>query len=116
VPEWKSLRGGKRERFTSIPMLCATNAGAELTLAFEGTAVGAYIVAGPDAGIVEASVDGGPFERVNLLHAYSKGLHYPRTVMLGTALAPGAHVLTLRMAAETQGDGHAMRVMQFVAN
>ena len=116
VPEWKSLPGGKRERFSAIPMLCATEAGAELTLAFEGTAVGAYVVAGPDAGIAEASVDGGPFARVNVYHAYSKGLHYPRTVMLGAELQPGPHTLTLRMASETQSAGHAMRIMQFVAN
>ncbi len=116
VPEWKSLPGGKRERFTALPMLCATEPGAELALAFEGTAVGAYIAAGPDAGVAEASIDGGPFERVNLLHAYSKGLHYPRTVMLGAGLQPGPHTLTLRIAAETQGTGHAMRIMQFVAN
>ncbi len=116
VPEWSSLPGGKRERFTAIPMLCATEAGAEATLAFEGTAVGAYIVAGPDAGIAEASIDNGPFRAVNLYHDYSKGLHYPRTVMLGTELLPGPHTLTLRIASETKSAGHAMRIMRFVAN
>jgi lysophospholipase L1-like esterase len=116
VPEWKSLPGGKRERFTSIPMLCATEAGAEATLAFEGTAVGAYIVAGPDAGIAEVSIDNGPFRPVDLYHAYSKGLHYPRTVMLGTELQPGSHTLALRISAETKSAGHAMRIMRFVAN
>jgi lysophospholipase L1-like esterase len=116
VPEWKGLAGGKRDRFTSIPMLCATEPGAEVALAFDGTAVGAYVVAGPDAGIAEASVDGGPFRRVDLFHAYSKGLHYPRTVLLGADLRPGPHTLVLRMAAETHSAGHAARIMQFVAN
>jgi lysophospholipase L1-like esterase len=116
VPEWKKLPGGKRDRFTSLPMLCATEAGAEATLAFEGTAVGAFIVAGPDAGIAEASVDGGAFQPVDLFHGYSRGLHYPRTVMLGTDLKPGPHTLTLRIAADTKSTGHAMRIMQFVAN
>jgi lysophospholipase L1-like esterase len=116
VPEWKSLAGGKRERFTSLPMLCATEAGAEATLAFEGTAVGAFVVAGPDAGIAEASIDGGPYCPVDLYHAYSKGLHYPRTVMLGTGLQPGPHTLTLRISAATTSAGHAMRIMRFVAN
>ncbi len=116
VPDWKSLPGGKRERFTSIPMLCATEPGAQLTLAFEGTAVGAYIVAGPDAGVAEASVDGGPAQRVDLYHAFSKGLHYPRTVMLGTGLRPGPHTLTLKVSEETASAGHAMRIMQFTAN
>lgn len=116
VPDWKSLPGGKRGQFITPPMLCATTAGAEAVLAFEGTAVGAFIVAGPDAGIAEASIDGGPVTAVNLLHAYSKGLHYPRTVMLGTELKPGPHQLTLRMSADTKSTGHAMRIYQFVAN
>lgn len=116
VPDWKALPGSKRDRFTSIPMLSATEAGAELTLDFEGTAVGAFIVAGPDAGIAEASVDGGAFHPVNLYHNFSKGLHYPRTVMLGTSLKPGGHTLTLRIATDTKSAGHAMRIMQFTAN
>jgi len=116
VPDWKGLPGGKRPRFSSVPMLCATEPGAEVTLAFSGTAVGAYIVAGPDAGIAEASIDKGPFQKVDLYHAYSKNLHYPRTVMLGTALPPGAHTLTLRISPETRSAGHAMRIMQFAAN
>jgi len=116
VPEWKNIPGAKRARFTTLPILGAAEAGAELTLAFEGTAVGAFVVAGPDAGVAEASIDGGPFAKINLLHAYSKSLHYPYTVMLGTELPAGAHVLTLRVSAETHGAGHAMRIIQFVAN
>ena len=116
VPDWKALKGGKRERFTKIPMLSATEPGAELTLDFDGTAVGAFVVAGPDAGVAEASIDGAPFAAVDIYHAYSSGLHYPRTVMLGTDLKPGKHTLTLRMSAETHSSGHAMRIMQFTAN
>lgn len=116
VPDWKSLPGSKRERFTAIPMLFATEPGAELMLDFEGTAVGAYIVAGPDAGIAEASVDGAPFQDINLYHTFSKGLHYPRTVMLGTELQPGKHTLTLRISADSKSAGHAMRIMEFTAN
>ncbi len=116
IPDWKSIKGGKRDRFTKVPMLSATEAGAELTLDFEGTAVGAFVVAGPDAGIAEASVDGSAFTPVTVFHAYSSGLNYPRTVMLGTNLKPGKHVLTLRIAAETKSAGHAMRILHFTAN
>jgi len=116
VPEWKKLKGSSRSRFTSIPMLWAEEPGAELTLKFTGTAVGAYIVAGPDAGIVEAGVDGGPLREINLLHKYSMGLHYPRTVMLATDLKPGDHTLVLRISPKTEGTGHAMRIMQFGVN
>jgi lysophospholipase L1-like esterase len=116
IPDWNLLAGSKRPRFTSIPVLAATEPGAELTLEFTGNAVGAFVVAGPDAGIVESSVDGGEFRPIDLFHTYSRGLHYPRTVMLGTELSPGKHVLRLRMAKETKSSGHAMRIVQFVAN
>jgi hypothetical protein len=78
--------------------------------------VGAYVVAGPDAGIIEASIDGGPFAPVDLYHRFSRGLHYPRTVMLGTELKAGKHTLTIRISPQTKSAGHAMRVMEFVAN
>ncbi len=116
IPDWKKLPGSKRSRYTSVPMLCATTPGAETSLAFEGTAVGAFVVAGPDAGILEASVDGGAFHAVDLFHGYSKGLHYPRTVLFGAELKPGPHTLTLRVAAETHSAGHAARILQFTVN
>jgi hypothetical protein len=116
VPEWKTLPGSKRGRFTSLPMFCASAAGAEATLEFTGTAIGAFITAGPDAGIVEVSIDGGPATMVDTRHRFSQGLHYPRTVMFATDLPPGKHVLTMKVAEKTSGNGHAIRIMQFVAN
>ena len=116
TPDWKTLPGSKRSRFTSIPMLCTNQSGAELTLKFKGTAVGAYVVAGPDAGTLEACVDDGEFQTVNLYHRFSKGLHYPRTVMLATDLLAGEHTLTLRVANDTKSAGHAARIIRFVAN
>jgi lysophospholipase L1-like esterase len=116
VPEWKKLKGGTRGRFTKIPMLWADRPGAELTLSFTGTAIGAYVVAGPDAGMVEARVDDRPPQEVDLYHRFSAGLHYPRTVMLGTDLPPGEHTLRLRVIEKTRSAGHAARIMQFTAN
>jgi lysophospholipase L1-like esterase len=118
VPEWKSIPGGKRGRFTQIQMLNTEKPGAEFTLAFEARAVGAYLVAGPDAGILEASIDDGPFEKRDLFHRFSRGLHYPRTVMFETDLEPGPHTLRLRVSSEKNKDskGTAARIIQFVAN
>ncbi len=116
TPPWKKLKGECRRRFTKTPMLCADRPGAELTLGFTGAAVGAYILAGPDAGIVEASVDGMPFNDVNLFHRFSKNLHYPRTVMFATDLKPAKHTLRLRIAEKTYTSGHAMRIMEFAVN
>ncbi len=116
IPDWKSIPGSKRSQFTDIPMLSGNQPGAEFSLKFSGTAVGAYLVAGPDAGIVEVRVDDGDWRSVNLYHRFSKGLHYPRTVMFGTALSAGTHTLTLRISRQTENTGNAVRIMQLVAN
>ncbi len=118
VPAWKELPGACRGRFAPKRLLCANEPGARLTLEFRGTAVGAYVLAGPDAGIVEVSVDGGAPRQVDLFHRFSRGLHYPRTVMFDADLSPAEHTLTLRIVGEKneQSKGHAVRVLQFVAN
>jgi hypothetical protein len=118
VPEWSKIKGSFRSRFAGERLLCGSEPGAEMTLQFEGTAVGAYILAGPDAGIVETSIDGGAYRLCNLYHDYSKGLHYPRTVIFDGDLEPGEHELRLRISAEKdeRSSGHAMRVLKFVAN
>lgn len=118
TPDWKNIPGGKRERFTNIPLLSATESGSETTVSFKGKAIGAYVVAGPDAGIVEASIDGGDFKKVDLFHRYSKGLHYPGTVMFAADLTDGDHILKLRISTEKNKDskGHAARIIQFTVN
>ena len=62
--------------------------------------MGAFLLAGPDAGILEARIDGGPATRHDLYHRYSRGLNYPRSVIFGTDLKPGKHVLALQLAKE----------------
>lgn len=118
VPAWKSIQGGKRGRFTQLDMLCSDVADAELNLDFDGQAIGLYVLAGPDAGRVEYSIDGGTFQTADLFHRFSKGLHYPRTVMLATGLKRGAHRLTMRVAntKHDQSKGNAVRILEFVTN
>ncbi len=118
VPDWKAIPGGLRKDFQGLKLLCADQPGRETTLKFEGRAVGAYVLAGPDAGIAEASLDGGPFRNVDLYHPYSRGLHYPRTVMFEADLEPGPHTLRLRVGAEKnpKSRGHAIRILQFAVN
>jgi lysophospholipase L1-like esterase len=118
VPGWSNIKGQCRTRFVRDWLLCADKPGAELTLEFGGTAIGAYVLAGPDAGIVEASVDGGPYRPCDLFHSYSVGLHYPRTVMFDADLPPGEHRLRLRVSEhhDERSTDHALRVLYFVAN
>jgi len=117
IPVWTKLEGTKRDRFTNIEMLSTTKIGAELTFEFSGTAVGAYVVAGPDAGIVEVSIDNGEYQEFDLFHPkFSKGLHYPETVMFSNKLEKGKHILKLRMLKKTSSKGNAARIMNFVIN
>jgi acetyl esterase/lipase len=118
VPDWSQLPGQSRSRFDETHLLSATTPGAELSLRFGGTAVGAYVLAGPDAGAVEVSVDGGEYRPIDLYHRFSSKLHYPRTVMFATDLDNQQHQLSLRVSAKhhPQSQGHAIRIMQFVAN
>jgi pimeloyl-ACP methyl ester carboxylesterase/lysophospholipase L1-like esterase len=118
TPDWKSIPGQWREPFRHIPLLSATKPGAELKLAFEGRAIGAYLLAGPDAGFVEYTIDDGSAQKADLFHGFSRGLHYPRTVMFAADLKPGPHTLKLRIANERNkaSTGNAARIMQFVAN
>jgi lysophospholipase L1-like esterase len=113
VPEWKTLKGDCRERFRKLPMLHSDKPGSTLTVPFKGRSLGAYVLAGPDAGVAEVSVDGGPFKKIPLRHPYSGGLHYPRTVMLATDLADGQHTAILRVGEPAQtGSGTAVRVVR----
>jgi lysophospholipase L1-like esterase len=118
TPEWSKLKGGHRARFDREKLLCSTTPGAELRLKFEGRAIGIFLLAGPDAGALEASVDGAPFERFDLYHAYSAGLHYPRSIMFAADLVPGPHVLTLRLSGEKNAAaiGTAARILKFCVN
>lgn len=116
IPDWKAIGGGFRDRFRDTKLLCLEGTEGEAELKFSGTAVGAYVLAGPDAAKIAASVDGSPFEVLDLYHRFSKGLHYPRTVMFATDLAPGDHTLTLRVDASTPANRPAARILKFVAN
>jgi acetyl esterase/lipase/lysophospholipase L1-like esterase len=117
-PQWDKIPGSLRSRFENEELLSATEAGAEAKVSFEGNAVGIYVLAGPDAGKVEVSIDDGPIQTLDLYHHFSSGLHYPRTVMLATDLKAGAHELRLRVSTEqhAQSSGHAVRILSFVVN
>ena len=118
IPDWESLPGVKRDRFTGVPTLFSTTPGAELTLSFSGTCIGFYLTAGPDAGCIRYSIDGSPFKKADLLHPFSLGLHYPYTKMLAEDLAPGMHTLILQISKSRnpKSCGNAVRIMNFAVN
>lgn len=118
IPDWQMIEGEFRERFSNIEMLCSQKVGASLEFNFKGTAIGLFVVAGPDAGMVEYSIDGGEVKTADMFHCYSSGLHYPRTVMLEKELTAGKHRLILEISnnKSPKSMANVVRIMAFSVN
>ena len=112
-PEWNALKGGKRKRYLDRPLLHSQGPGKPIRLKFESQAIGAFVSAGPDAGILEFVIDGKRKGSVDLFHRYSRGLHYPRSVMFAHDLSPGPHEIELSIKA---GERTAVRILEFCIN
>jgi hypothetical protein len=118
-PKWHPAdKAGTRAGFVDVPALVAEKPGETLRLNFEGTAVGTFGAAGPDAGTVEFSIDRGPAQTRNLFTLWSAGLHLPWAQVLAADLASGPHEMQLRVApiADPKSKGHAVRIVHFLAN
>ncbi len=118
-PRWMPRdHAGTRPGFVQVPALVAEQPGAALYLDFEGTAVGIFVAAGPDAGTVEFRVDDSPTATRNLFTPWSAGLHLPWAQVLAADLPPGKHRLHLRVApaAAPKSKGHAVRIIHFLTN
>ena len=118
VDSWNATDAGTRPRFRDVPMLVATEPGAIVKLHFKGTAVGILVVAGPDVGVLEYSINGGPYRSVDQFTQWSERLHIPWAYMLEADLAQGEHELTLRTTGMKNPDsrGHACRIVKFLVN
>jgi lysophospholipase L1-like esterase len=118
VPDWKSIKGGFRNTFAGMKLFCGETAGNSAKIQFKGNTLAAYVLAGPDAGIVEVEVDGIYKGKVDLLHHYSRGLHYPRTVILAANLCEGEHTAVIKVSEEKNdaSKGNAVRVLHFGVN
>jgi sialidase-1 len=119
VDRWRPTDGaGTRPGFVDVPMLVAEQPGAQLTLRFRGNAVGLFVAAGPDAGAIEWSVDGGEFARQDLFTRWSGGLHLPWAYVLAAGLPSAEHVLVVRVAqplASAKGRS-AVRIAHFLVD
>ncbi len=111
IPKWRPADGAAtRAGFVDVPVMEGTTPGAILTVPFAGTAVGLFVAAGPDAGVVEFSIDGGAFREQRLATQWSPRLHIPWAYVLDGDLADGRHELRLRVKSGT------VRIVHFLAN
>ncbi len=118
-PAWKPTdQKGTRAGFVGVPALVGTEPGAEFEFSFEGTGCGLFIAAGPDAGRIEFSLDGGTYRPLETFTHWSAGLHLPWALILDDQLKPGRHTAKVRIAAghDLKGTGTALRVFHLLLN
>lgn len=118
-PTWKPTDGKEaRDGFVNVPTLVSTVPGSAFTLSFSGRAVGLMIVAGPDTGTVEFTIDGKPRPPLDTFTPWSPGLYLPWTVILADDLKPGNHTLTVKLSEKRspKATGTALRIVHFLVS
>lgn len=119
VEKWVPQDGaGTRHQYVNIPALVATEPGAEMRLNFTGKSIGICVAAGPDAGMIEYSIDGKPFKTLDLYTQWSGGLHLPWYYILDDELRNNKHQLRVRISSQKnqQSKGNACRIFYFLNN
>ena len=111
-------KGSVRAKFKNIAMLEALTSGSELTFPFEGTAIGIYTLCGPNAGIIEYSIDGSPFKTYDLFTKWSKSLYIPWVHMFETELTAKKHEIRMKISEQKNKDskGPACQIYYFAVN
>lgn len=113
-PKWHPADNlEKRKGFVDVPMLVAEKAGAWFTLSFTGTAVGIFCTAGPQAAVLEYSIDGGKFAKLDTFTEWSSHLYLPWVYLFADELPRGKHTLRVRVA---QGGRTQCQIRNFVVN
>ncbi|MES2653353.1 MAG: SGNH/GDSL hydrolase family protein [Bacteroidota bacterium] len=116
---WKPQdKAGTRSGFVNVPVLLADTPGAATSLSFKGTAVGITVLAGPDAGMIEYTIDGGNPKTIDLYTQWSKNLHLPWYLLLGDELLVGKHILSIKILVKQNEKslGNACRIVHFLVN
>ncbi len=117
VDHWHpSDKVSTRPGFVDVPVLEAVTPGAELSLSFKGKAIGMALLAGPDAGIIEYSIDNKPFQKMDLYTKWSSGLYLPWYKLFAVGLQNKKHKLRLRVLkdANVGSKGTACRIVYFL--
>lgn len=111
-------KAGTRKGFVHVPMLEATRPGAKLIFHFTGKAVGLFCVCGPSAGIIEYSIDGAPFKKIDTYTDWSNDLYIPWVYMLENELEDTSHTLVLRISKDKNANskGYQCQIRNFVVN
>ena len=119
IRNWSpSLAADTRKGYTRVDMLVGQQTGDSFNLSFNGKAVGIMVAAGPDAGMIEFSIDGRKVETLDLFTAWSSHLYLPWYYTLAAELEPGSHTLWLRISESKNknSQGHSVILKSFYVN
>ncbi len=110
--------GQIRSHYEKYRAIRSDSAGDHLYYSFAGEMLGAFVLAGPDAGALEVSIDNGEWKKVELYHGYSGGLNYPRSVILADDLNSAYHQVAIRTVASDneKSKGATATILYFVTN
>lgn len=98
IENWNPNDGkGTRANYIDVPMLVGEYPGKIIKFDFKGNAVGIAVAAGPDAGIIEFSIDDSEWEKQDLFTPWSTGLYLPWYYTLGSGLKEKNHILQIRL-------------------
>ena len=117
--KWQpTVKANTRKGFVNVPVIETLKPGATLSLKFKGTAIGIFNVAGPDAGIIEYSIDGQAYKQKDLYTQWSSGLYIPWVTMLETELPDSGHELIIRTSGQKnpRSKGNACQILYFTVN
>jgi sialidase-1 len=116
---WSPIDGiATRRGFVNVPMLISTEPGSAFIYSFKGSAIGISVAAGPDAGIIEYSIDNGDLVSKDLYTVWSSNLHLNLYMVLKDKLSPLQHELKIRISdnKNQKSTGNACRIVHFLVN
>ncbi len=125
VKGWKMVENwqpaddkGTRANFVNVPMLVGSYPGEIIKFKFRGNAVGIAVAAGPDAGIIEYSIDNSLWKKQDLFTGWSSNLHLPWYYTLSAGLKNKKHILQIRLTDEKnpESTGKICRLRYFYFN
>lgn len=103
---WKPKeKTSTRKGFVNVPMLYSDTPGATFTYSFKGKAVGLFMACGPYSGIIEYSIDGKEFRKLDTFTKWSKRLYLPWLYVLDSELdSQKTHKLTVRISKDKNAE------------
>lgn len=119
VTDWTpKIPRGTRPGYVHVPALVATAPGDGFTFEFDGVGAGLMIGSGPDAGIIEVTVDDLPPQRIDTFTEWSPSLYLPWAVVFPFDLKPGHHHVSVRLTADhhPKSSGTGLYVFDLLQN